>query len=167
MLGDHGLWRKGCRFYEGLVRVPLIFSWPQQFKVNIQSNALLELTDLAPTLLELAGLEVPPQMPGRSLLPLLEGRTKPHVHREFVRSEYYGALKSNGALGRVASHGTMLRSDRYKLVNYHGQELGELFDLEEDPWEFDNRWLDPVYTEVRLRLTQMSFDALAHAMNPV
>ena len=167
MLGDHGLWRKGCRFYEGLVRVPLILSWPQRIRANVQSNALVELTDLAPTLLELAGLEKLPQMPGRSLLPLLEGRTEPHVHREFVRSEYYGALKSDGKLGRVSSHGTMLRTDRHKLVNYHGHQLGEFFDLERDPWEFDNRWQDSAYTEMRLRLTQMSFDALAHAVNPV
>ena len=163
--GSWSVGGKGCRFYEGLVRVPLILSWPQRIRANVQSRALVELTDLAPTLLELAGLEKPPQMPGRSLLPLLEGRTEPHVHRDFVRSEYYGALKSDGKLGRVSSHGTMLRTDRHKLVNYHGHQQGEFFDLERDPWEFDNRWQDPAYTEMRLRLTQMSFDALANAVN--
>ena len=42
-LGDHGLMFKGCRFYEGLVRVPLIFSWPGRVRENVQSPALVEL----------------------------------------------------------------------------------------------------------------------------
>jgi arylsulfatase len=49
-LGDHGLLYKGCRFYEGLVRVPLIFSWPGQLQENVQSDALVELTDMSATL---------------------------------------------------------------------------------------------------------------------
>ena len=55
-LGDHGLIQKGCRFYEGLVRVPLIFAWQQQFMNGLKSDALVELVDKTPTLLELAGL---------------------------------------------------------------------------------------------------------------
>ena len=52
-LGDHGLMYKGCRFYEGLVRVPLIFSWPGNFIQNSQNNALVEMLDLSATLLNL------------------------------------------------------------------------------------------------------------------
>ena len=59
MLGDHGLIQKGCRFYEGLVRVPLIVSWPGHIESGLKSDALVELLDKAPTLLELAGLKVP------------------------------------------------------------------------------------------------------------
>ena len=58
-LGDHGLMYKGCRFYEGLVRVPLIFSWPGHFVENIKSDALVEMMDLSATLLELAGAPLP------------------------------------------------------------------------------------------------------------
>ena len=59
MLGDHGLIQKGCRFYEGLTRVPLIWSWPGAFEADLRSPALVELTDIAPTLLEVCGLPAP------------------------------------------------------------------------------------------------------------
>jgi arylsulfatase A-like enzyme len=63
------------------------------------------------------------------------------------------------------TYGTMIRDDRYKLVVYHGHDVGELFDLETDPWEFENLWDDPAYGEVRFRLMKRSFDALAFAVD--
>ncbi len=81
MLGDHGLRLKGCRFYEGLVHVPLIVSWPGQLRAGLRSAALVELLDLAPTLLEATGLPIPAHMQGRSLLPLLAGQAEPDRHR--------------------------------------------------------------------------------------
>ncbi len=57
MLGDHGLIQKGCRFYEGSVHVPMIWSWPGRIQAGLRSSGLVELTDIAPTLLELAGME--------------------------------------------------------------------------------------------------------------
>ena len=58
---------------------------------------------------------------------------------------------------------TMIRDERYKLVVYHGHGLGELFDLEADPDEFDNLWDDPALTGTKLDLMQRSFDGLALA----
>ena len=52
MLGDHGLILKGCRFFDGLVRVPLIMSWPGQFQSGLRSDALVETVDVAPTLMD-------------------------------------------------------------------------------------------------------------------
>ena len=153
-LGDHGLIQKGCRFYEGLVRVPMIWSWPGHFQSGLRSNALVELTDIAPTLLELAGQAPPASMHGRSLLPILTGQRSPHVHRDFVRCEYYNALGL-----RDASHATMYRNARYKLVLYHGHGLGELYDLQADPHEFNNLWESPAHQARKLELMQASFDA--------
>jgi hypothetical protein len=59
----------------------------------------------------------------------------------------------------------MLRTDRYKLNVYHGHEHGELFELEEDPHEFENRWDDPAYRDVRDELLKQSFDQLAFAVD--
>ena len=59
----------------------------------------------------------------------------------------------------------MIRDDRYKLVVYHGHEVGELFDLGTDPWEFENLWDDPAFKEARFRLMKRSFDALAFAVD--
>lgn len=160
MLGDHGLIQKGCRFYEGLVRVPLIWSCPGRIAQGVVSDALVELTDKAPTILELAGMAVPGHMQGKSLLPILEGRAEPSHHRDFVRSEYYDALDM--PLGSLA---TMYRDRRYKLVNYHQIETGELYDLEADPWEFDNLWDAPDRQALKLRLLQASFDASMRAMD--
>ena len=100
----------------------------------------MELTDLAPTLLEAAGLEVPRHMAGRSLLPLLRGDTA--EHRDAVRCEYYEALSMapGDRAGWSNSRATMIRDRRYKLAVYHGHPTGELFDLEQDPHEHDNLW---------------------------
>ncbi len=168
MLGDHGLVLKGCRFYEGLVRVPLILSWPGHIQSGVVSEALVELLDLAPTLLEYADVPIPDTMQGRSLVSLLQGATDPHSHRDFVRAEYYSALNPNAPhrdnfLGMYA---TMLRTRHYKQVSYHGLGLGELFDLAQDPHEFCNLWDDPGHAEVRFRLIQQNFDALAFAVDP-
>lgn len=161
MLGDHGLISKGCRFYEGLVHVPLIISWPGVLEAGRRLNALVELTDIAPTLLDYAGLEAPDRMTGRSLRGLLEGGVD--AHRDFVRCEYYSAL-SLLAPGREdwnGSYGTMIRTDRYKLVVYHGLDLGELFDLEKDPGEFENLWGDPEHADLRFDLMKPLFDQSA------
>ena len=156
---DHGLLKKGCRFYESLVRVPLIMSWPGRFKEGLRSNALVELADIAPTLLDLSELPGAEEMHGRSLVPILTGAAPAGKHRDFVRTEYYRALDG------VQSFATMIRNERYKLAVYHGHGLGELFDLQEDPGEFNNLWDDPGHAGARFDLMRENFDALAFAVD--
>ena len=156
-LGDHGLMYKGCRFYEGLVRVPLIFRFPG-FKSGHTSEALVELTDLSATLLELAGLEVPDYFQGRSLLPLLRGDASSKDHREFVRSEYFDALDPHFT-GGTGTYATMYRDHRYKLSMYHDHDLGELYDLETDPWEHNNLWDSPEHRDIKNTLIRKSFNS--------
>lgn len=153
-LGDHGLIEKGCRFYEGLVHVPLIWRWPGRIQAGLRSGALVELLDKAPTILDLVGLPIPTHYQGKSLRPILDGQADPSRHRDAVRTEYYDALDLPDA-----SRATMYRDDRYKLVVYHGHGLGELFDLERDPWEHDNLWDDPAHAALKLDLITRSFDA--------
>ncbi len=137
MLGDHGLVLKGCRFYEGLVRVPLIMRWPGQIAEGKRSEALVELTDIAPTLLDLCDVEIPSRMQGKSLHPILCGDADPAHHRSAVRTEYYRTLsyleRDVIKQGGHGSFGTMIRDEQHKLVTYHGHEVGELFDLVNDP----------------------------------
>ncbi len=159
MLGDHGLTRKGCRFYEGMVKVPLLWSLPSMLMHGLVSEALVELTDIAPTVLEIVGLNIPRQMHGRSLLPILTGQSPPEYHREHVRSEYYDAQ------GGDSMFGTMYRDLRWKLVVYHGQPFGELYDMENDPSEFTNLWEDPELKDVKLQLMKASLDATVLAMD--
>ena len=154
MLGDHGLVRKGCRFYEGLVRVPLIFSWPGRYAQGLAADGLVELVDIAPTLLEDIGLERPGWMQGSSLSAVARGEADSRTIRSSVRCEYYDALdEADGTLA------TMYRDERYKLVVYHGHDLGELYDLQEDPGEFSDLWDDPSHRDVKTELLLRSYDS--------
>jgi arylsulfatase A-like enzyme len=156
MLGDHGLFAKGCRFYEGAVHVPLLFSWPARFRPGLRSSALVELTDIVPTLLDAVGIPPPDSVQGQSLLRILTGEADPSLHRPFVRSEYHDALLVNAP---KPTHANMFFDGRWKLVTYHGVG-GELYDSADDPHEFRNRWQDPACREVKAGLTARLFDAL-------
>ena len=99
-------------------------------------------------------------MQGRSLLPILSGQASPDHHRDFVRCEYYDALDQPDG-----TFGTMYFDGRYKLSVYHGHNLGELYDLAEDPHEFDNLWDDPDFQTLKLDLILRSFDASMLALD--
>jgi len=158
MLGDHGLLLKGCRFYEGAVHVPLIMSWPGHWSSGLRSEALVELTDLVPSIQQALGLPTAPEVQGQSLLPILEGRVDPQHHRDFVRCEYHDALALPNR-----SRANMLFDGHHKLVVYHGCGVGELYDLEHDPDEFVNLWDDPRCQSLRWQLTKRLLDALMSA----
>ena len=158
MLGDHGLLYKGCRFFEGLIHVPMIFFWRGQFAADLTADALVELVDIAPTLLAAAGLPVPNAMQGKSLLDILDGSAPPDHHKPVVVSEFNDALGSNA--DPKPTHATMSFDGRYKTIVYHGLELGEIFDLEEDPGEFDNLWADPQFADQKHQLILQHLDAV-------
>ncbi len=167
MLGDHGLTFKGCRFYEGAVRVPLIISWPKRLREGVVSEGLTELTDLAPTIAELAGLP-PVRTHGNSLVPILSGEADPKQNHGYVRCEYYDALDMEAperAEPHVETWATMYRDERWKLVTYHGLEYGELYDLDHDPDEFENLWESNAAHEVKQKLMRASFNVSIRAID--
>ncbi len=157
-LGDHGLMYKGCRFYEGLVRVPLIFSSPSRFQQNLQANGLVELLDMSATLLDLCDVEQPDYFQGRSLLPVLCGDESGERIRDYARSEYFDSLDSHFT-GGSGTFATMHRTDRHKLVVYHDHNLGELYDLQDDPWEFNDLWDSARHQDLKHELILQSFNA--------
>jgi arylsulfatase len=159
-LGDHGLAHKGCRFFDGLTRVPLIWSWPGHCAADLRAEALIGLLDVAPTLMELAGLPVPAAMQGQSLLPILTGRAAPDHHRDYVRCEFYDAIDEPHH-----SFATMYRDRRWKLVVYHDLGVGELYDLDNDPYEFTSLWDDPAQQVVKNDLLVQSFTATVRAQD--
>ena len=111
--------------------------------------------DLAPTLMELAGFEVPYYMQGKSLAPILTGKADKDYHKDSVYSEFYHCLKGT----HEDIYATMYFDGRYKIVNYHGKEYGELYDLEKDPCEFENLWDVEEYGELRNELIKRNFDS--------
>jgi choline-sulfatase len=168
MLGDHGLYLKGPHFYEPAVRVPLIVSRPGTIAPGRRSGALVELVDLAPTLLEAAGLPPHSGMQGRSLWPMLTGAASPERHREDVYCEYYGAMPWHKD---PAAHATMVRTESHKLVAYHtvrtGGASGELYDLEQDPNETSNLWDEPAHAGLKCDMLQRLCDRMAWTADPL
>ena len=160
MLGDHGFYLKGPHFYDEAVRVPLVFSWKDRFQTDLRADCLMELIDIAPTLLEAAGLEIPEYIQGRTLLPILLGQAPAGQHRDYVFSEYYNAWTHKH------SYGSMLRTREEKVVVYHGTDQGELYDLKSDPDEFENLWSDASHVERKMRMMKACFDASVFTMDP-
>ena len=155
LLGDHGLLYKGCRFYEGLVHVPLIISWPERWRGIKNSEALVELVDLPPTILQAVGEKIPEYMQGQSLVPILNGDQNPHQFKPHVVSEYYDAVDLPDG-----THATMYFDGRYKSVIYHGHDLGELYDLEQDPRECCDLWNDESSATLKAGIVLKHFDAI-------
>ena len=141
-LGDHGWFDK--RFiYEESMRMPLLVRYPQEIKQGLVSNALVQNLDFAPTFLDYAGVKVPSDMQGRSLRPILKGKT-PRNWRKSVYYHYY----EYPAVHSVKRH-YGLRTDRYKLVHfYYDIDEWELYDLMKDPREMNNVYDDPTYAKV-------------------
>jgi arylsulfatase A-like enzyme len=135
-LGDHGLYDK--RFmYEESLRMPFLVRWPATVAPGSVSTAMALNVDFAPTFLVAAGLEVPAEMQGRSLLPVLRGRT-PDGWRT---SLYYRYYHDPGDHNTRAHYG--VRTLTHKLIHYWTKGQWELFDLASDPMELRNLYGQP------------------------
>lgn len=151
-LGDHGLVQKWAP-YEEVTRVPLIISAPGRFAEGKKVNALVQLFDIGPTILEWAGLDPDPSFEAISLNPTLAG--KPFAGREYVFCEQGGDVNLTGA-----ELLTMVRSNAHKLVTFKGEIFGQLFDLIADPGETRNLWDDPDHARVKHDLLNVLRDWL-------
>lgn len=110
--------------YDESVKVPFIASCPKRMQSDVKdSSHLVSGLDVMSTLCDFAGIPAPPNVRGRSLRPLLEGRRV--EWREFVAAE-------------MQQVGRMIRTDRYKYVRYQGDPIEQFFDMRADPWEMTN-----------------------------
>jgi arylsulfatase A-like enzyme len=140
-LGEHG-WYDKRWMYEPSLRMPFIVRWPGVVARGSRSGRLAQNVDFAPTFLEAAGVAVPAEMHGRSLLPLLRGGS-PQDWRDEIYYEYFEV-----GIHAVEPH-RGVRTERYKLMHLHRLEQWELYDLESDPDELHNRYDDPALAQVR------------------
>ncbi|MFN2397647.1 MAG: sulfatase [Gemmatimonadaceae bacterium] len=152
-LGEHGLFDKRL-MYEPSIRVPLLIRFPARAKAGLVDSSHMVLNvDVAPTLLDLAGSSVPEWMHGRSLVPLLEGRTPPW--RDAFLYEYFEYPAEH-----CVRRNRGVRTDRWKLIHFWEQpEEWELYDLKADPDEMINlagrRGHARVVRSLRARLAQL------------
>jgi arylsulfatase A-like enzyme len=145
-LGDHGLYDK--RFmYEESLRMPFLVRWPAGILAGSRSDAIGLNVDFAPTFLDAAGLPVPDDMQGRSLLPVMGGETP----ADWRTSMYYRYYHDPGDHNTRAHYGVRTRT--HKLIYYWKQDEWELFDLAHDPYELHNLYGVPGQEEVTADLT--------------
>jgi len=140
MAGEHGCWWKS-NFHEGSVGVPLVMRLPGRTSPDSSSEAVVNLTDLAPTFTDVAGAEFDTPVTGRSLVPILEG-DRPDDWTDETYSEFVDMTGMGPA--------RMVRSGRWKLWDYPAEDVPPaLFDLESDPDELNDLGTDPEYADVR------------------
>jgi choline-sulfatase len=138
MLGQHGRFEKHC-CYEPAVRAPLVMRLPGRIEAKRSTAALVEFIDVLPTVLGLCGVAVPEGVQGRSLVPLLDGKTE--KHREHVVAEY---SENEEAMVRTARWkliyctGKRERKDGYTTGRPLPGRTLRLYDLDNDPEEMTN-----------------------------
>lgn len=146
LLGEHGLYDK--RFmYEESFRTPLVMRLPGGARGDIVE--MVQNIDYAPTFLELAGVAVPDDIQGVSLLPLLRGE-----HPAGWRRSLYYHFYEYPAEHMVRRH-YGVRNDRWKLIHFYNDiDQWELYDLQEDPHELRNLYGLPEYAAPRREMTE-------------
>jgi len=136
-LGEHGWFDK--RFmYEQSLRIPLIMRYPRIIKPNNVNEDMVLNLDFAPTFLDLAGVKIPGEIQGKSLRPILQGKTP----ADWRQSIYYHYYEYPGPHSVKRHYG--IRTRRYKLIHfYYDIEAWECYDLLNDPNEINNVYSDP------------------------
>jgi arylsulfatase A-like enzyme len=143
-LTDHGHSQKWT-MYDLITRIPLMVWSPNRFQAGRKIDALCQQMDLGPTILELAGIPVPPTLEATTMLPALEGAD--WKGREFVYAE-----QARDGILTGCEFMTMVRSKAWKLVHFLDEPHGQLFDLSLDPQEVNNRWNDPAAESIKQEL---------------
>ena len=159
LLGEHGLYDK--RFmYEESLQTPLMISYPKLIQPNKKCKQLVQNIDLMPTILDVANIPVPEDLPGMSLKPLFTGNESVEW-----RDNIYYQFYDYPAVGSVFPH-YGIRTDRYKLIHWVDENEGdksvvdfwELFDLENDPDEVNNIYnaekAKPIVAKLKQKLSE-------------
>ena len=151
--GEHGLIDKRTA-YEESMRVPLVMQCPELFRGGTVVNEVVANIDIAPTILEAAGLRAPNHMDGRSFLALAQG--KQVTWRDHLLYEYYWEWAFPHTPTIYA-----LRGDRYKYIHYYGLwDINELYDIQADPRETRNLISSPEHEQVVRKLRAQMFELL-------
>ena len=154
-LGDHWFIYKVVE-YDELMRLPSIFSWPTQFRPPGRYDGIVSHIDLMPTVLDLAGIELPHGVQGISFRPALEGGK--FTGRPCALIEDDNADQVNFA--------STIWTPEYRLTYRLPDAEGDLFDLGNDPNELVNRWHDPSYRSVRNEHVELLLRANIESSDP-
>jgi arylsulfatase A-like enzyme len=157
LVGAHRMYGKGWMPYEECYRIPLVAAWPGRIPAGARSNRLVQLHDLAHTLVEVCGARPLPFPDGRSLAPLFANPAATDW-REAILCAYYGDL--------CIQSQRMIITDRHKYV-FNGFETDEMYDLAEDPFEVRNLLRDSGRAGLRQDLRDRLFDLMTRLDDPL
>ena len=174
ILGEHDFQDKRW-MYEESIRMPLLIRYPKMIKGGSRCSWLCNNTDLAPTILDLAGIEEPVYMQGKSFKAALLGKEKPSEWRKATYYRYWMHMAHHHNV--PADFG--IRTSRYKLIFFYGSDFmvdtnlqnmdaardgnrywkntpigWELYDLQNDPHENVNVYNNPAYKKVIVELKE-------------
>lgn len=142
-LGEHGWFDKRWMFEESY-RTPLLIQWPEVIKPGSVNDKIVSNLDYAETILDLAGVEIPDDMQGMSMLPLLKDKNP----RGWRTEHYYHYYEYPGSHSVKRHYG--ISTGRYKLMHfYYDIDEWELFDLEKDSMEMKNVYNEPEYVKIK------------------
>lgn len=151
--GEHGLIDKR-HAYEESMRVPLLVYAPGMGKKGIKAEQLVQGIDIAPTIMQIAGIPVPKNMQGQSFLPIMKGEHIPW--RNKIYYEYYWEYDFPQTPTIFS-----VRTDRFKYIFNHGTwDINELYDLKQDPYEMNNLIRDTSYRKLSKELRDDLFNWL-------
>lgn len=156
MFGEHGLIDKR-NAYEESMRIPLL-AWGKPIEERHVVEEIAANIDIAPTMLDIAGLELPDQFEGQSLYPLARNEDIDHWRSELLY-EYYWEYNFPHTPTTFA-----LRTDNFKYITYHGLwDLDELYDMQNDPKEMKNLINDKRYADTVVDMRSRLYDRLSDA----
>ncbi len=148
-VGSHRMQDKGPAMYDDIYHIPLIISLPGSSTGRVDHH-FVSLVDLPATFLDLAGLPIPDEYDGRSLLPLLRAEIiedwRPHITAEFHGHHFPYPQR-------------MIRTRTHKMI-VNPPDVDELYDLVDDPHELINQIENPVYDDIRRLLYRTLYDEL-------
>lgn len=147
-LGEHGWFDK--RFmYEESFGMPLLMSYPDHIPSGSRVEGLTQNIDFAPTLLNMCDIPIPEDMQGRSFKKLVERNPEP---KDWRASLYYHYYEFPGFHSVRTHYGVKMR--RYKLLRFPKEDLWELYDLKNDPYEVDNIYRQKGTEKITRKLKQ-------------
>jgi N-acetylglucosamine-6-sulfatase len=149
-MGEHGYWDKRIA-YQNSMKIPMLMRYPKKIKPGTKIEQQALNIDLAPTILELAGVEAPDYMQGESMVKLFDGKDEDETWRDAFMFEYY----VDDAYPYAGPNMLAVKTDRYKLVDaFLEDDIDELYDLKNDPGEMVNLINDPDYMDIEASLRQ-------------
>ena len=148
-LGEHG-WFDKRWMYEESLRTPLLIRWPAVIKAGSRNGDIVSPVDFAGTFCEIAGIDAPADLHGRSMASILKGKTP----KDWRKSFYYHYYEYPGYHWVRRHYG--VADGRYKLIRFYEQDVDqwELFDLKTDPNEMTSVYGTAKYAVVQNRLSR-------------